>query len=158
MEEAARHAGDIDREGYREPPAASVVPAPHAQSKTEWAEGNKEGFSVVADYGTAEEAVLPEGTTQAGDGSAQVKLPVLLQLLDPSRFPSPSTAKKKVRQGVVLVNGRKGRVDSLIKVGSDRITVQARTASKFKPMGEAPFHINVIYEDDVMAVVHKVRV
>lgn len=158
MEGAATHVGEIDREGYRQSPTASM-PSPYAQSKSEWAEGNKEGFSVVADYGTAEEVVLPEGIAQLDDGSEgqapKVRLPMLLQLLDPSRFPSPSTAKKKVRQGVVLVNGRKGKVDSIIAIGRDHITVQARTASKFKPMGEAPFHINVVYEDDVMAVVHK---
>ena len=119
-------------------------------------EGSKAGFSVIADWGTAEHVKLPADCA-ASNGSAppQVKLSLLLMLLDPVRFPSPSAAKKKVRQGVVLVNGRKGRIDMLITIGKDRITMQSRTESRFKPLGDPPFHINVLYEDDVMAVVHK---
>jgi 23S rRNA-/tRNA-specific pseudouridylate synthase len=143
------HANDVDREGYR----LSAAGGPSQTS--EWTSGNKDGFSVVADYGTAHDVVLPDGAEREDGGPAKVRLPLLLQLLDPARFPSPSTAKKKVRQGVVLVNGRRGKVDSLITIGRDHVTLQARTESKFKPMGEPPFHINVIYEDDVMAVVHK---
>ena len=146
---------EYDREGYRVD--APSAPAQNDGDASTWAEGNKAGFSVVADWGTAEHVTLPADCVDKRDGSSppQVKLALLLMLLDPARFPSKSAAKKKVRQGVVLVNGRKGKIDSLITIGKDRITMQSRTESRFKPLGEPPFHINVIYEDDVMAVVHK---
>ena len=136
-----------DREGYRE----GYRGTPTTLDSSQWREGNKAGFSVVADFGTADDVVVPPGASEQG----KVRLPLLLQLLDPQRFPSASTAKKRVRQGSVLVNGRKGRVDSLVEIGIDHVTVQARTESSFKAPGDAPFHIDVVYEDDVMAVVHK---
>ena len=137
--------GGTDREGYRE------TGTPTTLDSSQWREGNKAGVSVVADFGTADDVVVPPGASEQG----KVRLPLLLQLLDPQRFPSASTAKKRVRQGSVLVNGRKGRVDSLVEIGIDHVTVQARTESSFKAPGNAPFHIHVVYEDDVMAVVHK---
>jgi 23S rRNA pseudouridine1911/1915/1917 synthase len=143
----------VDSESCKEQSAAP--PVLYAKSKSEWIEGSKAGFSIVADFGTADSVELPDGAIEPGDGPPQVKLPVLLQLMDPGRFPTASAAKKKVRQGIILVNGRKARVDMLIKIGEDNIAMQSRTESKFKPLGEAPFHIDVIYEDDVMAIVHK---
>ena len=146
-------ASQPDSFGFREP--STAAPSRYAQDKSEWKEGSKPGFSVVADYGTADDIEVPADAIETGDGPLRVKLPKLLQLLDPVRFPSSSTAKKKVRQGVVLVNGNKGRVDTDITIGSDHVKLQARTESKFQARGEAPFPITVIYEDDVMAIVHK---
>ena len=140
--------GDIDREGYRSLP--SQVPST-SQGKSKWKEGSKAGFSVVADYGTCQEVAVRSALSESG----RVKLPALLQLVDAERFPSPSTAKKRIRQGAVLVNGRKGKVDTLVAIGADRVTLQVRTESAYKPLGKAPFEIEVIYEDDYMAVVRK---
>lgn len=55
------------------------------------------------------------------------------------------------------------RIDTQIWVGSDTVTVQARTASSssstFKTLDKAqggpPFNIKVIYENDIYAVVYK---
>jgi hypothetical protein len=147
---------EYGRESYLVGAPASGASSPLGTDVPARTDGGKAGFSVIADWGTAEHVELPADCAALhGSAPPQVRLSLLLMLLDPVRFPSPSAAKKKVRQGVVLVNGRKGRIDMLITIGKDRITMQSRTESRFKPLGDPPFHIDVLYEDDVMAVVHK---
>ena len=59
--------GGTDREGYRE------TGTPTTLDSSQWREGNKAGFSVVADFGTADDVVVPPGASEQG----KVRLPLL---------------------------------------------------------------------------------
>ena len=58
-----------DREGYRE----GYRGTPTTLDSSQWREGNKAGFSVVADFGTADDVVVPPGASEQG----KVRLPLL---------------------------------------------------------------------------------
>jgi hypothetical protein len=86
-----------------------------------------------------------------------IRLSDALQQLDPERFPTKTAAKKRIRKGLIVVNGRKSTLETTVRPGADRISIQARTDSPFQPDGAPPFPIDVVLDDPVFAVVHKPR-
>ena len=108
----------------------------------EMSDGSRDGYAVVATY-TVPDSIAPS-----------TPLPELLCAIDAEKFPSMSRARKSCRRGEAIINGREGRC---ISVGSpgDTITLQARVAPGFQPRGKAPFDLDVVYEDDAVAVVYK---
>lgn len=81
-------------------------------------------------------------------------LPIALHALDAEQFPSLSRARKSLRRGEVLLNGRPARCATACSPG-DLIELQARVAPGYEPRGEPPFALDVVYEDDSLAVVYK---
>ncbi len=109
-------------------------------------QGTRSGFTVLVDYGKC------ENFTQGAEG--ELKLFEALQRIDPERFPTPSSAKKTIRKGTVLVDGRPGRIDTTISFGQQHLKILHRTSTSFKPVGEAPFHVDILYEDHCVRAHH----
>ena len=105
--------------------------------------GTRNGYGVCASLGCVPASVA--------DGTP---LPEVLVAMDSERFPSMSRARKALRRGTVLINGREGRCITTAAVG-DEVELQARIAPGFTPRGRPPFPVEVVYEDDALAVVLK---
>ena len=105
--------------------------------------GTREGWAVHAEL-----KVLT-------DVPAETPLPIVLNIIDPDNFPTMSSARKALRRGSVIVNGAEARCISTASPG-DVISLQSRRTPGFTPRGRPPpFDVQVIYEDDAMAVVNK---
>ena len=109
---------------------------------TEGSDGTRDGYAVTATY-TVPEMVAPS-----------TPLPKVLCAIDSEKFPSMSRARKSCRRGEAIINGRVGRCISVASPG-DIISLQTRIQPGFKPRGKAPFELDVVYEDDALAVVYK---
>ena len=107
-------------------------------------DGVRDGYAVTATY------TVPEGMGIA----PSTPLPQVLCAIDSDKFPSMSRARKSCRRGEAIINGREGRCISTASPG-DRITLQSRVTPGFQPRGKAPFDLDVVYEDDALAVVYK---
>lgn len=106
----------------------------------------RRGFEIVKTFDTS----TLDGATRA---------PVVLQRLNPGRFPTPSTAKRACRRAEVVLNGRTARCGDDVRAG-DVLALRARTSveSYLQPRFRAakePFDLTVVYEDDYLAVVVK---
>jgi 23S rRNA pseudouridine1911/1915/1917 synthase len=76
----------------------------------------------------------------------------------PDSYPSMSAARKAVRRGEILADiaGLKATLNTSISIlGGEKIFIQKRLQPGLFPQGTAPFHMDVIYEDDHVAVVIK---
>jgi len=82
------------------------------------------------------------------------RLPIALTLLAPDQFASLSRARKTCRQSQVLVNGAVADCSAAVAPG-DTIALQLRVNPGYAPSGVAPFHLEIVYEDDDLAVVLK---
>jgi len=115
------------------------------------------GSNVVFDSRPKPERTSPENVT----------LPLALMILDPSRYPSLSSARKVCRKGnVILVRGNsataegsriRGRVGDRV-CPDDGIYIQTRLSDSFYPSltyAKPAFELGVLYEDDEMAIVNK---
>lgn len=130
--------------------AAEDGPDDEMAVELEVEKGTKSGYTILVDYGKGESRCQDPASP-----ATELKLWQALQQLDPERFPSVSSAKKTIRKGTVLVDGKPGRVDSKVTFGVNHLKLQHRTSTSFKPIGDPPFHVDIVYEDDYMAVVHK---
>jgi 23S rRNA-/tRNA-specific pseudouridylate synthase/8-oxo-dGTP pyrophosphatase MutT (NUDIX family) len=99
-------------------------------------------------YAVHKEATLPM------EVAPNTPLPEVLVSWDPVRFPTMSRARKACRRGMVLVNGVEGRCIATAG-GGDVLAFQSRVAPGFTPRGKPPFELEVVYEDDSIAVVLK---
>ena len=97
-------------------------------------------------YAVFEELVLPPGAV-----GMDTPLPEVLVAVYPIRFPSMSRARKSCRRGAVLVNNVEGRCISTASPG-DAIALQERVTPGFSPRGHPPFPVDIVYEDDHLAV------
>jgi len=97
-------------------------------------------------YTVFEELVIPPGAVDM-----DTPLPKVLVAVYPIRFPSMSRARKSCRRGAVLVNNAEGRCISTASPG-DAIALQERVAPGFSPRGHPPFPVDIVYEDDHLAV------
>lgn len=155
-------------------------------------QGTQEGFFVVQEY-----VALPSDQVSGhltslvgllGDEKARrwdlqannLTLPVALCMLDPSRYPTLSRARKECRQGKIVLEAkgeiptqagqgeasalRRGRVGDRVVPGlwigrqeaKATILLHNQTAvSPFWTLAKPPFHLPVVYEDDHMAIVNK---
>ncbi|KAJ1489583.1 hypothetical protein T484DRAFT_1779968 [Baffinella frigidus] len=118
-------------------------------------EGLRPGYTIIHEYPYRIPAA--DGKVDPGATKEAVRLDVWLQKLDPDRFPSSTSAKKNIRKGMVVVEGKRCTLETMVRPGIDRISLQARTTSPYQPAGTAPFNIAIVYEDDSMAIVHKPR-
>ena len=129
----------------RSPHVAGLADAAPPTAEISWLRnGTRLGYAVHAELG-----VVPESTDATG-----TPLPEVLVVMDAERFPSMSRARKACRRGTVLVNGAEGRCITRARAG-DRLALQARVAPGFTPRGRAPFPVEVLFEDDSLAVVLK---
>lgn len=78
-----------------------------------------------------------------------------LQSLDPERFPSASRAKRECRDRFVLVNGKVVKDPSTLVSAGDEISLQRRLKGGDVLKRVAPFALDVLYEDNALAVVYK---
>ena len=99
-------------------------------------------------YGIHRRLVVPS-SVRAG-----TRLPAALIDIDAASFPTLSRARKACRRGAVLVNGVEGRCANTTGAG-DVVELQARYAPGYAPRGSAPFAVDVLWEDDSLAVVLK---
>ena len=104
--------------------------------------GTRLGYSVVKAYN------VPASLT------INMPLPEVLCAIDAERFPSMSRARKSCRRGEAIVNGKEGRCKTQCSPG-DRVELQARVCPGYAPRGKPPFAVNVVYEDDALAIVFK---
>ena len=81
-------------------------------------------------------------------------LPAALVASNSTRFPTMTQARKACRRGSVLVNGRESRCLSAVSAG-DLISLQCRVNPGYAPRGAPPFPVEVVWEDDHLAVVIK---
>lgn len=111
--------------------------------KSDWfRNGTREHFAVH------HEVQVPE-TIAGGTRIADVLLAI-----DSERFPSMTSARKAVRAGLIIVNGIECNTTTVVG-GGDKIAIQSRT-SFWKPEGRCPVKgVNVLFEDDELAVVFK---
>ena len=106
----------------------------------------RDGYEITA---TLDVAALPPDT----------RVPVALRAADAARFPTASKAKRACRRGEVMLNGRTARCGDAIRPG-DRLELRARVnvtsyvQARFRS-ANAPFDLEVVYEDDYLAVVVK---
>ena len=115
-----------------------------AVEPTSWLRnGTRLGYAVHAELG-----VVPTSMSVA------TPLPEVLVAIDPERYPSMSRARKACRRGCILVNGIEARCITTARSG-DALSLQARVTPGFAPRGHAPFPLEVLFEDDAMAVVLK---
>ena len=129
---------------------APVVPPPNDEPPMTWLRnGTRLGYGVNAELGTVPEMVSWDGQTMG-----PLPLPDVLVLMDMERFPTMSKARKACRRGSILVNGVEGRCITTATAG-DLLETQSRIAPGFTPRGHAPFPLDVLYEDDFLAVVFK---
>lgn len=108
---------------------------------------------------------LDSGTCLRLDLSpANVTVPVALALLDPAEYPTLTRARKACRRGSVVIYagqdgpGRRGKVaDRIIPGDILGIQVRADRGAYSSLLGSRPpsFELDVLYEDDHMAVVVK---
>jgi 23S rRNA pseudouridine1911/1915/1917 synthase len=105
--------------------------------------GTRLGYGVHASLGTVPASI-----------ATPTPLPEVLVVIDPERFPSMSRARKACRRGSVLVDGAEGRCITTARAG-DHLELQARIAPGFTPRGKPPFALDVLFEDDALAVVFK---
>ena len=105
--------------------------------------GTRLGYAIHTDIGAVPDMV-----------AAGTPLPEVICALSSLKFPTMSSARKSCRRGSVLINGVEGRCISTVSPG-DVISLQSRVAPGFTPRGKAPFDVDVIYEDDSLAVVFK---
>ena len=104
--------------------------------------------SVRDGYAITDKYIVPDSVQLA------MPLPDVLCIVDAQRFPSMSRARKSCRRGEALVNGLEGRCITTARAG-DVIELQARVNAGYTPRGKAPFDVEVVYEDDALAVVYK---
>ena len=102
----------------------------------------RDGYAITAKY------TVPDSIHMA------TPLPDVLCSVDSERFPSMSRARKSCRRGEALLNGLEGRCITTARAG-DVIELQARVNAGYTPRGKAPFDVEVVYEDDALAVVYK---
>lgn len=101
-----------------------------------------------ADFAVVRSMEVPHNMT------AGTRLPVALTLLAPDQFGSLSRARKTVRRSGVLVNGVISDCAVAVSPG-DAVELRMRVNSGYAPRGVPPFPVEVVYEDDHLAVVLK---
>ena len=122
---------------------ATTASSPIATEIAFLRKGTRLGYAVHADLGSVPSSI-----------DKPTPLPDVLTQIDGERFPSMSRARKACRRGTVLVNGVEGRCITNAVAG-DLLSLQSRVAPGFTPRGRAPFPVDVLYEDDSLAVVFK---
>jgi len=104
--------------------------------------GTRVGFDII------------NSTTVSLECTEPVRLPDFLRQWLPATFPSASAAKKACRKKEVLVNG-KVTLSAETVVAGDVVQRQVRSKPGFSSTQTAPFSMDVVYEDDYIAVVVK---
>jgi len=115
---------------------------PHASLKRERERKPHADFAIVKSIG------VPPHVTRG------TRLPDALALLASDQFPSLSSARKSVRRRLVLINGEVASCAAAVSPG-DTIALQVRCNPGYAPRGMPPFAVDVIYQDDHLAVVYK---
>eukprot|EP00288_Rhodomonas_lens_P010059 CAMPEP_0177741646 /NCGR_PEP_ID=MMETSP0484_2-20121128/28221_1 /TAXON_ID=354590 /ORGANISM="Rhodomonas lens, Strain RHODO" /LENGTH=306 /DNA_ID=CAMNT_0019255891 /DNA_START=1 /DNA_END=918 /DNA_ORIENTATION=- len=133
----------------------SVLPVVMGQQQTEHSAAQLHEWLCAVGFTLKDYSAPPSLKHQDGYNSEPIRVAAALQLVDPERFPTASAAKKLVRKGSVLVNGRPARIEQQVLLGTDRLQLHERAPPLFSPSGDPPFHVPVLYEDEWMAAVHK---
>ncbi|KAL1530551.1 hypothetical protein AB1Y20_001452 [Prymnesium parvum] len=134
---------------------------PGACAYAAWPRGHTSGLTIRAEarppfnsapsrkgYEVQDEFVLPAAVAK------DTPLPAALVMSHGTRFPTMTQARKACRKGHVLVNGRESRCIHLVSAG-DVVSLQLRVQPGYTPRGLPPFPVQVVWEDDHLAVVVK---
>lgn len=78
-----------------------------------------------------------------------------LHICLPDKFPTMTSARKMIRRGEVLSSIGEPLNTTFNVTGGETLFVQKRSAPGLYPRGDAPFELEVLHEDDDLAVVVK---
>ena len=123
--------------------------------------GTRAGYQIVQTLTLPKNIVIKHGLDGISERELRedgISLPSALHLCFPEYYPSMSAARKAVRRGEILssVDGTTVICNTSNAVlGGETLQVQKRLQPGLFPQGPAPFEMQVVYEDDLIAVVIK---
>ncbi|KAF6253316.1 pseudouridine synthase [Scenedesmus sp. NREL 46B-D3] len=141
-------AGDPQQNGFHQVRSATYDSSKSNGGRT--SSNNRKSSSSSSSSSSSVAAAAPATVAQSGPAAAAGKLPEVLAATFPETFPTLSAARRVIRKDLVLLDGAIGNCNTQVIPG--QLLQQLQPVTK---KGPRVVSLEVAYEDDALAVVHK---